>query len=109
MRKIPLILIAVTLLSVVLTPVFAAERTTINAGAIKTELWQNGLLGDTTATVSFPAVSYQGASLLRLGCLWFGGSVDGKQTFQVVNSNLTDLGRASSECGSCDVEDLVEA
>jgi hypothetical protein len=97
MRKSTSILIAIALLSAAFAPAYTAERGAINAGALKTELWQNGLMGDTTATVNFPAGLYQGVSLLRLGNLWFGGSVDGKQTFGVINSSLSDLGRVGCE------------
>ncbi|MDP2806515.1 MAG: hypothetical protein Q8O74_00060, partial [bacterium] len=99
MRKMLLVLAFIALMGAVLSPAYAAERATINAGSIKTELWQTGLMGDTTTStaVSYPAGIYQGASLLRLGGLWFGGSVDGKQTFGVSSGRLTSLGQAVSE------------
>ena len=97
MRKalLALVVLSMTLNSAIL--VYAGERAAINAGSIKTELWQNGLMGDTTTSLLYPAGLYRGASLLRLGNLWFGGSVDGKQTFGVSCGSLTNSGQAVSE------------
>ncbi|MDI6740301.1 MAG: carboxypeptidase regulatory-like domain-containing protein, partial [Candidatus Edwardsbacteria bacterium] len=77
----------------------AGERVTINAGAIMTEVWRNGLLGDTTDFVTYPAGWYPYAdptSLLRIGSLWAGGSIDGKKSFGV-SAGLLQSGSAVSE------------
>lgn len=100
MRKILLVLVIFALISIAFIPAYSGERAAINAGSIKTELWQNGLMGDTTANLLYPAGLYQGASLLRLGGLWFGGSVDGKQSFGVTSGSLNSLGQAVSEWAS---------
>ncbi|MBI5805985.1 carboxypeptidase regulatory-like domain-containing protein [candidate division TA06 bacterium] len=97
MRKILLAISILVVISTAFIPAHAGERAAINAGAIKTELWHNGLMGDTTASLLFPAGLYQGASLLRLGSLWFGGSVDGKQNFGVSCGDITTSGQAVSE------------
>ncbi|MDO9390260.1 MAG: carboxypeptidase regulatory-like domain-containing protein [bacterium] len=97
MRKALFVFAILFLMSTVFIPAYAGERAAINAGSIKTELWQNGLMGDTTANLLYPAGLYQGSSLLRLGGLWFGGSVDGKQSFGVSSGRINSLGQAVSE------------
>ncbi len=97
MRKTLSVIFVLAVILAAIIPAQAGERAAINAGSLKTEFWQNGLMGDTTANLMFPAGLYQGASLLRLGSLWFGGSVDGKQNFGVSCGRLTASGKPVSE------------
>ncbi len=80
------ILVALFIAAIICLPALAGDRATLNAGSIKTELWANGLMGDTTDVVSYPAGWYpyvNPSALFKIGGLWAGGSIDGKKTFGV--------------------------
>lgn len=79
-------LAALFLTAILCLPAWAGDRATINAGALTTEVWANGLTGDTTDVVAYPAGWYpyvDPSALFRIGGLWAGGSVDGRKTFGV--------------------------
>lgn len=75
-------------------------RATINAGALKTDLLSNSLMGDTTAAQYLPAGLFpyhDSKSLLKLGGLWLGGSIDNKKHFGVSAGYIDRTGLISSE------------
>ncbi|OGF06374.1 MAG: hypothetical protein A2273_00815 [Candidatus Edwardsbacteria bacterium RifOxyA12_full_54_48] len=77
-----------------------SDRATINAGALRTDLLSNNLMGDTTAAQYLPAglFPYHDAkSLLKLGSLWLGGSIDNKKHFGVSAGYIDGNGIISSE------------
>jgi len=77
-----------------------SDRATINAGALKTDLLSNNLMGDTTASQYRPAglFPYHDAkSLLKLGSLWLGGSIDNKKHFGVSAGYIDRSGKITSE------------
>ncbi|MDQ7798709.1 MAG: carboxypeptidase regulatory-like domain-containing protein [Candidatus Edwardsbacteria bacterium] len=77
-----------------------SDRATINAGALRTDLLSNNLMGDTTDAQYLPAglFPYHDAkSLLKLGSLWVGGSIDNKKHFGVSAGYIDGNGIISSE------------
>ncbi|MBU1355555.1 MAG: carboxypeptidase regulatory-like domain-containing protein [Candidatus Edwardsbacteria bacterium] len=77
-----------------------SDRATINAGALKTDLLSNNLMGDTTAAQYLPAGLYpyhDAKSLLKLGSLWLGGSIDNKKHFGVSAGYIDRNGLISTE------------
>jgi hypothetical protein len=77
-----------------------SERATINAGALRTDLLSNNLMGDTTVSQYLPAGLYpyhDPKSLLKLGSLWLGGSIDNKKHFGVSAGYIDGSGNIGSE------------
>jgi hypothetical protein len=77
-----------------------SDRATINAGALKTDLLSNNLMGDTTASRYLPAGFFpyhEHKALLKLGSLWLGGSIDNKKHFGVSAGYIDGGGKIGSE------------
>jgi hypothetical protein len=75
-------------------------KATINAGALKSDLLNNGFIGDTTGTFDNPAGFFpyhDFKSLLKVSNLWVGGSIDAKKHFAVSSGYISNLGVIANE------------
>lgn len=98
MRKLWLIMLIVSLGAAV--GYGQAGRATINAGALKTDLDLNGMMGDSSTTLNAPAGFFpyhDYKALMRVGSLWLGGSPDEKRHFGVSSGYLGDQGELTNE------------